>query len=677
MVGRLLGIAMLTAAAIAGGARAATIAVVSAYGPKTHVHVLEGGGAERSAFWPVAVAHPAAVALADLDGDGRLDVVAGGGAGGRPDVVAVSRDGDRIRSFPAAAPSWGDGVGVAAADLTGDGRPELVTGANGEVTAWSGTGAKLWSTAVAGDEELNVAAGGGLVAAAGIVLDSSGKHVSSYGAGGYLALGDVDGDGSPEVVVGADGDGPQVQVFDARTGSRRAVLQPFDATVTEVWVALADVAGDARHEIVAGALVDGIATLRAVDVQGRDAGFSASAGWGEGLALGGAGGEVAVAIGSWYGGRIALLGRDGRELRSVQPFEASNGASVALGDVDHDGTVDVVTAPSSGGRPVISVFDERGKLRRSFDAFDPVLRAGVLLASGDVDGDGFADVVAAPAYGGSSLVRSLDGRTGAELGSFEAFPHGVYTGVRIAAGDVVGDGTGEIVVAPAWGPSEVKVFDRRGGLLGSFAAFDAIPDGTNAVAAGDVLGEGRAQIVVVAGSGNIVRVFRGIGSPASSFAVTDLCCDLRLATADVDGDGRDEILVAGSGDDGPVQAFRPDGTRVATFRTTPGYSGPVSLAGVPRVTPRAPRATPPTRPTIRGPRWTRKRVPVYRFHAVDYDSSSAAIRYRCAFDRAALHACRARYAQRLAPGRHRLRVLAVDDDGARSPLATIAVVVAR
>jgi hypothetical protein len=32
--------------------------------------------------------------------------------------------------------------------------------------------------------------------------------VSSYGATGYLALGDVDGDGSPEVVVGADGDGP-------------------------------------------------------------------------------------------------------------------------------------------------------------------------------------------------------------------------------------------------------------------------------------------------------------------------------------------------------------------------------------------------------------------------------------------------------------------------------------
>ncbi|HEY3185631.1 MAG TPA: FG-GAP-like repeat-containing protein, partial [Gaiellaceae bacterium] len=646
MNGRLVGGAILAAAALAGGAEAGTIAVVPAYGPKTLVRLLDGGGAERSAFWPFAATQPEAVALADIDGDGRLDVIAGGGAGGRPDVVAVSRDGDRLRSLLAAAPSWGGGVGVAAADLTGDGRPELVTGADGEVAAWNAaTGGRLWSTTVAGDP-LRVAAGGGLVAAAGVVLDASGKRVSSFGAAGYLALGDVDGDGSPEVVVGADDSSPQVQVFDARTGSLRAVLQPFDATAREVWVALADVSGDARPEIVAGALVDGVAQLRAIDLEGRDAGFSTTVGWGESLALGGAGGELAVAIGSWYGGRIAVLGRDGREQGSVQPFEASTGASVALGDVDHDGNLDVVTAPAWNRRPVIRVFDTRGNLRRSFDAFDPVLREGVALATGDVDGDGFADIVAAPASGGSSLVRALDGRAGSELGSFAAFPAGSYTGVRVAVGDVVGDGAAEIVVAPAWGVPEVKVFDRHGALLGSFPAFDAVAPAGISIATGDVLGEGRPAILVVANNGNSVRVFRGIGLVLSQFSVPDLCCDLRLAAADVDGDGRDEILVSRSGADGPVEAFRPDGTRVAVLRTAPGYSGPVSLAGVPHVSRRTPRATPPTRPTVRGPRWTRKRAPVYRFRSVDFDGPDGAIRYRCAFDRRALHACRARYTQR-------------------------------
>src|SRR5213593_2216307 len=138
MKGRLLGIAMLAAAALAGVADAGTIAVVPAYGPKSLVRLLDGGGAERSAFWPYAATQPESVALADVDRDGRLDVIAGGGPGGRPDVVAVSRDGDVLRSFLATGPGWGGGVDVAATDLDGDGRPELVTGAGGEVTAWNG-----------------------------------------------------------------------------------------------------------------------------------------------------------------------------------------------------------------------------------------------------------------------------------------------------------------------------------------------------------------------------------------------------------------------------------------------------------------------------------------------------------------------------------------------------------
>jgi hypothetical protein len=68
-----------------------------------------------------------------------------------------------------------------------------------------------------------------------------------------------------------------VQVFDARTGTLRTVLQPFETSVTSVSVALTDVTGDARPEIVVGAVIDGIAKLRAVDLEGRDSGFSASA----------------------------------------------------------------------------------------------------------------------------------------------------------------------------------------------------------------------------------------------------------------------------------------------------------------------------------------------------------------------------------------------------------------
>jgi hypothetical protein len=286
------------------------------------------------------------------------------------------------------------------------------------------------------------------------------------------------------------------------------------------------------------------------------------------------------------------------------------------------------------------------------------------------------DAVAAPEQGCNSTVRVLDGRSGSVAASFDAFPAGACTGARVAAGDLVGDGAAEIVVGATYGAPEVKVFDGAGRPLGSFLAFDG-RDGGISVAAGDVFGEGRSAIVVGSQAGSPqIRVFRGAGLLASSFAVPDLCCNLRVAVVDLDGDGG-EILASGSAPDGLVEAFAADGRRVATFHLFPGGYGPVELAAAPRVNSPVPTVTPPTMPVVRGPRWTRNRTPAYRFASHDLDGPDALIRYRCSFDSYRLHACRARYAQALRPGRHVLRVAAVDDEGARSATATVRVVVAR
>jgi hypothetical protein len=104
MDGRLVGIAIVAAGAIAGGAEAATIAAVPAAG-KAQVGLLDGSGAEQTSFWAIPAPEVGAVALADVAGDGRRDIVAGAGAGGRAEVVALSGDGDPLRSFLAAAPT--------------------------------------------------------------------------------------------------------------------------------------------------------------------------------------------------------------------------------------------------------------------------------------------------------------------------------------------------------------------------------------------------------------------------------------------------------------------------------------------------------------------------------------------------------------------------------------------
>jgi len=74
-------------------------------------------------------------------------------------------------------------------------------------------------------------------------------------------------------------------------------------------------------------------------------------------------------------------------------------------------------------------------------------------------------------------------------------------------------------------------------------------------------------------------------------------------------------------------------------------------------------------PKVSGPRSTTLERPQYRFRAAH------AIAFRCSFDSKALHACRARYSQRLSPGKHTLRVRAVGRRKALSRLVAVKVVV--
>src|SRR5438477_13209373 len=85
----------------------------------------------------------------------------------------------------------------------------------------------------------------------------------------------------------------------------------------------------------------------------------------------------------------------------------------------------------------------------------------------------------------------------------------------------------------------------------------------------------------------------------------------------------------------------------------------------------------PSTPVVHGPRSTTDTTPTYRFSARENGVPAKRIHFLCAFDRPKLHACRARYSQRLSIGRHVLRVQAVDPAGFRSRIRKVRVTILR
>src|SRR5207248_4659873 len=103
---------------------------------------------------------------------------------------------------------------------------------------------------------------------------------------------------------------------------------------------------------------------------------------------------------------------------------------------------------------------------------------GVYIAAGDVNGDGFADIVCGAAAGGGPNVTVFSGRDLGRTRLLSFFPYDPHFtgGVRVAAGDVDGDGVADIVTGagPGGGPN-VTVYKFNGGqpqALQSYFAYD-------------------------------------------------------------------------------------------------------------------------------------------------------------------------------------------------------------
>jgi hypothetical protein len=317
--------------------------------------------------------------------------------------------------------------------------------------------------------------------------DGTFQPAVSYGSGGYeaasVALADVNGDGNPDLVVANYyasasnlGSGAIGVLLGNGDGTfQAAVSYGSTSGYNQYSVAVGDVNGDGKLDVVVGNYCSTsiCANTAGVLMGNGDGSFQPAVPYGAGgylgpsVALGDVNGDgkVDIVIANYYGdssltspGPVGVLLNNGDGTFQTAVTYTSGGyfaSSVAVGDVNGDGKLDLVVANSSDNNSGIGTV---GVLLGNGDGtFQPAVSygsggsGGTSVAIGDFDGDGKQDIVVANEYDcntpcGVGGVGVLLGNGDGSFQTAQAFGSGGYDALSVATGDVNADGKTDLLV---------------------------------------------------------------------------------------------------------------------------------------------------------------------------------------------------------------------------------------
>ncbi|HET6724863.1 MAG TPA: FG-GAP-like repeat-containing protein [Gammaproteobacteria bacterium] len=449
---------------------------------------------------------PDCVTAADVNGDGRPDLIT---AHGRDDTVSVLLN----KTVDTTAPDFGEpqtfstGTGpffVTAADMNGDGRPDLVT-ANTGGGVDDGTVSVLLNTTKPGDPTATFDA---------FLFNVNGSPTS-------VTTADMNGDGKVDLIT-------------ANNTSNNISILLNTSTSTALTFAETTAAIDG-----------GPVSVAAVDVNDDD--------------------KLDLVTANQFDSTVSVLLNNGAgtpEFTSAGNFASGNGPqSVTAADVNGDGKSDLITTSPRAVSVLLNTTTSSATDFETQKQFD-VGPNSTSVAAVDVNGDDMPDVIAANGGGDNVSVllnATAPGATAPAFTKGQTFKTG--TGPFVTVADVNGDGMPDLITANQ-SDGTVSVLRNTTTLAAAAPAFAAdaefaTGDFPLSVTTADMNGDGKPDLITGTKNSNHVSVLLNMTIPGAAAPIFAKPADFStgigaypvvVAAADVNGDGKVDLITGNRGD---------------------------------------------------------------------------------------------------------------------------------
>jgi hypothetical protein len=537
---------------------------------------------------------PIALTTADVNGDGKQDILVANYSSGTVSVLDGNGDGtfQPQQTFAAGAHP----ISIAAADLNLDGKPDIAVSnyTSSTVSVLLGTGGGSFSspqTFAVGRKprsivvsDINTDGKPDLIVvnktdgAASILLGNGDgtfqAQITSYvGASpNAVAVADVNGDGKEDLIV-ADGGTTYPGTVAVLLGNRDGTFQPavnFNTGANPYSVAVADLNDDGRLDIATANQRSNTASVLLGDVPPAVLSINRTSPAGANIA----GGTVTYTVAfnepvTGVGPTDFLLAMTGSVTANTPVVVSGSGAAynVIVNGILGAGTiglnlVDNGSIKDAAGNPLQPGGVVTFRPQQTISVF------GYSVAVADLNGDGKPDLVYDSAWNGGTSANWLSVLLGNGDGTFRAAQTLVagQSPVSVEVGDFNGDGKPDLVVANYSVSRTVSVLLGNGN--GTFQAPQTFAAGSypmliTSVTVADVNNDGKEDLVVATSNGGTINVLLGNGNgtfrAATSIATTGTGFEPRVVVADVNGDGRPDVMVADGMQTRTIEVFLGNG----------------------------------------------------------------------------------------------------------------------